>query len=167
MVLDKLSLKHCAICNKRGDYVKKGHLAEFKDIKTLQKFKEAFKQEIEQNNTDLQLGNIYCKKRIFDLPKFNLNNHSITEINNQSQILSTGNESSLFDISCENENSYNTNLVSDHEVSEIITTNIIQNEVKKNNNHNNAEHSNYLIVDHPKTYSSHAYCFICKAASGT
>ena len=48
MVLDKLITRHCFICNRRGDIVKKENLSEIKESKILEKMKVVFQNEIEK-----------------------------------------------------------------------------------------------------------------------
>ena len=75
MVLDKLITRHCFICNRRGDIVKKENLSEIKESKILEKMKVVFQNEIEKIKLIPQLGSIYCKKHSFRFKKTDINNN--------------------------------------------------------------------------------------------
>ena len=151
MVLDKLITRHCFICNRRGDIVKKENLSEIKESKILEKMKVVFQDEIEKIKLIPQLGSIYCKKHSFRFKKTDINNNFD---DNSSQSFET------------NSTTIDENYSIEYETNETIFDSPINKDHVNEKTKINTANLNYLIVDLPKTYSSHSFCFICKAASG-
>ena len=167
MTLLNLRNRNCVVCHVRGDSVKKEKVIEIKGLSMAEKLKDVF------NLADLpSIGSIYCKKHYHQMKARDINNNynqsteTLSEYNNNtinstpsfSQDNNTDSTTTLSQINDENVNiDFNVSINDDdHDLS------ALNNKLNKNKFKNNS----YLVVDLPKTYNSHKFCFICKKASG-
>ena len=144
MVLNNLRERFCAICGRRGDNVTKSQLSEIKNDQTVQNLNTIFGKEI-------KIDDIVCKKHFLKT-----NNNTSTET--QDNIIDENNNELQYLSGYSNDNS-----------SEITQTFQFNDEENQNFDENidvGESKDDYMIVDLPRTYASHSFCFLCKAPSG-
>jgi hypothetical protein len=170
MTLLNLRNRNCVICHIRGDSVKKEKVIEIKESMIAEKLKDVF------NLADLSLiGSIYCKKNFHQMKAKDINNNytdsttALSQYNNNdtdsttalSQYNNNDTDSTTTFSQYDDENE---NINKDFNLSK--NNNEDLSELNNNRNKNKLTYNSCLVVDLPKTFNSHKYCFICKKASG-
>ena len=151
MVLENLYLKRCIVCGVRCDIVGKQRLMELKTPEILTEV-----QSLQRKNSEtLKIGDTMCRKH-------------------ENQILRNKNKStlnaSLFDspdpILNSTPPSFDSESFAHSYGFEENTQDFYSNcSTSVHEDFNENEHS-FVIVDMPRTYASHSFCFLCKAKSG-
>ena len=144
MVLNNLRFRYCAICNSRGDVIKKKYIVEIKNDVQINKIRMV-------HNAIVNYGDIVCLKHI------NNNKSNIANvIQNQNEPL-------------DNEVDYNNNEIpqSFQNVEFNTNTNARVNDLHMSLDAEREGEIDAIYVNLARTVNSHAYCFICKGKTGT
>jgi hypothetical protein len=156
MTLLNLRNRNCVICHIRGDSVKKEKVIEIKESMIAEKLKDVF------NLADLPLiGSIYCKKHYHQMKSKDINNNYTDSTTALSQYNNNDTDSTTTFSQYDDENE---NINKDFNLSK--NNNEDLSELNNNRNKNKLTNNSCLVVDLPKAFNSHKYCFICKKASG-
>ena len=158
MVLGNLRNKKCPICDTRGDYIGRKNVIEIKNEEKIVELNNFFKNK----KTEVKLNNIICLKHLKNMKSRNKN---IPGVENENYY----DTENVNEIEHENQNHIENqdlngyeNVENEHaELLNTQTSSLIDIQTDENN-----QNYNTVLVDLPITYSSHAFCFICKAPSG-
>ena len=166
MVLANLYLKNCLVCGIRCDKMGKNNILE---IKTTE-----FRDKILTFYTDKnpQVGDYMCRKHEEKIRKstLSLTEESNTPLSIQSnflasdQALATSPNDKTFE-SSNSSNDYDSCVIYDTQNDNIINDENANSYVE-DRNEKQLNESAFIMVNIPRTYASHSFCFICKAKSG-
>lgn len=161
MVLVILFLKNCPICDIRCDKQGKKNLVEIKD--------EQFRKKLEifyNAEKTIGIGDYLCKKHIVQLRR---SIHQVTEQRLQEEnltpindfVFETSNEATIdFATECDFENDTINVKTNDKKIFK-------KSESEAENEKIDCFHDpSFIMVNIPRTYASHSFCFICKVKSG-
>ena len=151
MVIEKLVSKHCIVCNVRCDKIGKHNLMEVKHQEMLAKI-----MFLERNNDNVpDIGDLMCRKHEKKITRAEnqlhiessttINATSISTFASSSSVLNDFDTSNYYD---ENDHFSSNNIDTCEKIEEEVETIEIN--------------QNFIIVDMPRTYASHSFCFICK-----
>ena len=174
---EKLHLKHCIVCGIRCDVVGKRDIMVIKNEKTILNI-EAL---LNKTNEKPEIGHLMCRKheRAIRRNEKNALVYNSSSIKNVDPTASSSNVESNNANSNENPNIDFTSNSSNIDFNVDENNNNFEEDCQKipnnqsqipeegcyNNEYNNDE-PNFIMVDMPRTYASHSFCFICKAKSG-
>ena len=163
MVKENLFLNKCIVCGIRCDKMGKSNIMEIK-----QEMLEKIKSLIFKSGESPKIGDYMCRKHDRKLKRSD--NSVILESSTTSTLTSTFDfstkslESSTLDFCVD----FNNNFFDEHENEYTAACSNTQtsNNYKNVDDDANEDQERYVVVDMPRTYASHSFCFICKAKSG-